>query len=201
MSINIGITGGIGSGKSIVSHLLRTMGIPVYDSDTESKSLVNTDLALRKTLTLLVGEGLYTNGLLNRSVLASYIFTDPKHLQAVNGIIHPAVKADYIRWSKEQADAPIIGIESAILFESGTADLTDEIITVSAPVDIRIRRTMLRDNTSAESIKKRINNQISEEERNKKSDYIIVNDDVTPLLPQVVTVIQSIEKRHSQSRR
>jgi dephospho-CoA kinase len=181
--------------------LLRTMGTPVYDSDTKSKSLVNTDLALRKTLTLLVGDGLYTNGLLNRSVLASYIFTDPKHLQAVNGIIHPAVKADYIRWSKEQADAPIIGIESAILFESGTADLTDEIITVSAPVDIRIRRTMLRDNTSAESIKKRINNQISEEERNKKSDYIIVNDDVTPLLPQVVTVIQSIEKRHSQSRR
>ena len=201
MSINIGITGGIGSGKSIVSHLLRIMGIPVYDSDTESKSLVNTDLSLRKALTLLVGDGLYTNGLLNRSVLASYIFTDPKHLQAVNGIIHPAVKADYIRWAKEQADSHIIGIESAILFESGCSDLTDEIITVSAPVDIRIRRTMLRDNTSAESIKKRINNQISEEERNKKSDYIIVNDDVTPLLPQVVSVIQSIEKRHFKSTR
>lgn len=189
MAIKVGITGGIGSGKSVVSRLLEVMGIPVYIADVESKRLTNTDSYIRKELSLLLGEEIFENGVLNKSLLASYIFGHPDHAKRVNGIIHPRVKEDFHRWAEERNAFSIVGIESAILIESGFEDEVDLVIMVYAPLEIRIQRAIKRDCSTRELIMKRIQSQMDDEEKSEYVGYMIVNDDETPLMPQVLELM------------
>ena len=193
--IRLGITGGIGSGKSIVSQLFRVMGIPVYDSDKESKRLTITDKGIRTQLTELVGKDVYADdGSLNKSILASWLFSCEEHTQKVNSIIHPVVKKDFLSWVKKQENAgyKACGIESAILIEAGFQDVVEKVVMVTAPLETRIDRTMQRDHASRESVINRIARQMNEEEKKEKADYVISNEENTPLIPQVCQVIASL---------
>lgn len=193
--IRLGITGGIGSGKSIVSQLFRVMGIPVYDSDKESKRLTITDEGIRTQLTELVGKDVYAdNGSLNKSILASWLFSCEEHTLKVNSIIHPVVKEDFLSWVKKQENAgyKACGIESAILIEAGFQDVVEKVVMVTAPLETRIERTMQRDHASRESVINRIARQMNEEEKKEKADYVISNEENTPLIPQVCQVIASL---------
>jgi len=185
----IGLTGGIGSGKSTVSRLLEVMGIPVYTADTESKKLVNTSPQIREQLTAVFGSQLYKNGELDKMMLASLIFGNDEHLRYVNSVIHPVVFDDFRQWVEQKKESSLVVVESAILFDSGFAKSVDVTVTVSAPLEIRIRRVKERDNVSRETIEARIKSQMTEEERNRASDYIIINDEKHALLPQVENLL------------
>lgn len=195
MSIKIGITGGIGSGKSVVSRLLEVMGIPVYITDVESKRLTHTDPYIKEKLSSLLGERVFADGVLNKPLLASYLFGHPDHARQINGIIHPRVKNDFRSWVEKQALFSVVGMESAILIESGFADEVDVVVMVYAPLEIRIQRAVARDNSSRELIMKRIESQMDDEEKRKQADFVIVNDDDMPLIPQVLELISSLSEK------
>ena len=167
--IKIGITGGIGSGKSVVASLLALSGVPVYIADEESKWLTNNSPVIREKLTALFGPEIYTNEGLNKKLLASHIFNNPEQLQQVNQIIHPEVNRHF----------------SAILFESGFYKVVDISLMVYAPRELRIERALGRDSASREEIERRINSQMSDEEKKDRSDYVIYNDNRQALIPQV----------------
>lgn len=192
MSIKIGITGGIGSGKSVVSRLLGLMGIPVYISDVETKLLMVSDSVIRQELVALLGEEVYADGVLNKPLLASYLFGNPEHARQINCIVHPRVKDDFRQWGQCRCSSSIVGIESAILIEAGFAGEVDVIVMVYAPEEVRISRAIRRDASSREQIEKRIRSQMSDEEKRGKADYVIVNDGETPLIPQVLHIIDSL---------
>lgn len=189
MPIRIGITGGIGSGKSVVSRLLGIMGIPVYVSDIEAKRITSADLQVRQELSELVGTDLFSGGELNRPMLASYLFASSENARRVNGIIHPRVKEDFRQWVAAHADFDIVGMESAILIEAGFAGEVDVIVMVSAPFDIRLKRVMQRDRSPRELVIKRIQSQMDDEEKKNKAGFVIVNDGESPLIPQVLELI------------
>ncbi len=197
MAIKLGITGGIGSGKSLVSRLLESMGVPVYISDTETKELMVTNLSIREELIALLGEGVYIDGVLNKTLLASYIFTNPEHAKQVNDIVHPRVKIDFIRWVQSHVEVPIVAIESAILIEAGFAGEVDVIVMIYAPEEVRIERAVKRDSTSREWIERRIRSQMSDEEKRKQADFVIVNDGETPLIPQVLELINLLSSKEA----
>lgn len=191
--IKLGITGGIGSGKSTVSQIFSLSGVPVYIADIESKRLVATSPTIRKKLINLFGEELYSGGVLNKPLLASHIFNDKKKLEIVNAIIHPEVERDFIEWVKKHAQCNIVAHEAAILFESGFNKMMDKVLMVYTPLDIRIERTMLRDNLPKEKVMERIQNQMSDEEKAKLSDFVIVNDNTKSLIEQVTNIIQELK--------
>lgn len=178
--MRIGLTGGIGAGKSYVSQLLTAQcGIPVYDCDREAKHLMVTSPVIRQQLTALLGTEAYLpDGQLNKRLIADYLFANEEHQRAVNAIVHPAVKADFRQWAteQEQAGAPAVGIESAILVEAGFTDLADKVIVVEAPLALRLQRVMKRDGATEEEVRARMARQISDEERRQAADFIIVND-------------------------
>ncbi len=191
--ITLGITGGIGSGKSTVSDIFSLYGVPVYIADKESKRLVDTSLVIRQKLIGAFGEDLYKNGILDKTLLASYIFNDKTKLELVNAVIHPVVETDFINWKKNNQQYKIIAQEAAILFESGFNKLVDKVLTVYTPLELRIERTMVRDNSTRERVLERINNQMPDEEKIKLSDFVIVNDGRQSLIEQVLRVIQELE--------
>lgn len=191
--IKLGITGGIGSGKSTVSQIFSLSGVPVYIADIESKRLVATSPTIRKKLINLFGEELYSGGVLNKTLLASHIFNDKKKLETVNAIIHPEVERDFIEWVKKHAQCDIVAHEAAILFESGFNRMMDKVLMVYTPLDIRIERTMLRDKLPKEKVMERIQNQMSDEEKAKLSDFVIVNDNTKSLIEQVTNIIQELK--------
>lgn len=197
MTIRIGITGGIGSGKSVVSRLLDVMGIPVYISDSETKRLMTSDSCIRKELTALLGGDVYAGGVLNKPLLASYLFSSPEHAQQVNGIVHPRVKEDFRQWTRHRATCPVVGIESAILIEAGFAGEVDAVAMVYAPEELRVQRAMKRDASSRESIERRVRSQMNDEEKREHADFVIVNDDETPLIPQVLALIASLSQNNT----
>jgi len=184
----IGLTGGIGSGKSTVSRLLSIMGIPVYIADTESKRLTESSPVIREKLTERFGADLYAEEKLNKPLLASLIFENEANRLYVNSVIHPVVRADFSRWKTQQTSTVVV-IEAAILFETGLADSVDVSVTVAAPEDLRIRRVELREGWTRESIVSRIQSQFPEEEKIRRSDYVIYNDDKQALIPQVEKVV------------
>lgn len=190
--IKLGITGGIGSGKSTVSEIFSICGIPVYIADIESKKLVVSSPVIQQKLTQLFGEELYTGGTLNKALLASHIFNDKNKLEAVNAIIHPEVGNDFNNWIKKHIEYPIVAHEAAILFESGFDKMMDKVVMVYTPLEIRIQRTMLRDNISREKVLERIQNQMPDEEKAKLSDYVIVNDNTISLIGQVTSIIKQL---------
>lgn len=188
----LGLTGGIGSGKSVVADLLRVMGYSVYDSDSRSKELCDTDFDIILGLKSLFGEDVYTNGFLNRSLLAKKIFNDKKTLATVNSIIHPSVERDFISWAKQKDPDVTIIQESAIIFEANLSSKFDFIICINAPENLRILRTCNRSKLSLEEVKKRIKQQLSDDERTKLSDFVIINDGIKGLIPQVEEMIEAI---------
>lgn len=193
--IKIGITGGIGSGKSVIATLLEISGIPVYIADIESKLLTNTSPVIREKLIRLFGDNIYTATGLNKMLLASYIFGNPAVLKQVNAVIHPEVKRHFMEWAdKQQTD--LCAIESAILFESGFNQLVDISLMVYAPLELRIERTLARDSASREDVIRRISNQLSDEIKKERSDYVIYNDDRKALLPQINACIADIRKNN-----
>lgn len=187
----LGITGGIGSGKSYFSRLLtHRYGIPVYDCDSEAKRLNEQSQEIRQGLTSLLGPGLYDEeGHLRKPVLAAYLFQSPEHQLEVNAIIHPIVRQDFLDWTAHQ-DSPIVGIESAILLESGFSDMADDIITVTAPTELRIQRAMQRDGSTRQQVEQRLRLQLSDEQRILQSHHVIQNDG-TPLEPQIEKIINT----------
>lgn len=193
--ISIAITGGIGSGKSYVSNLLEERGIPIYNADNESKRLTVSDKEIRKGLVALVGEQVYfDDGTLNKSLLASYLFASSEHATQINAIIHPQVKADFRRWLEEHADCEIVGLESAILYESGFDDVVDAIVAVYAPESLRLERAMKRDGATEAQIRARMSAQMNEEEKRDKADYVVLNDGSACLQKQLDALIYQIKR-------
>ena len=193
--ISIAITGGIGSGKSYVSNLLEERGIPIYNADNESKRLTVCDEEIRKGLVALVGEQVYfDDGTLNKSLLAAYLFASSVHATKVNAIIHPRVKADFRRWLEEHTDCEIVGLESAILYESGFDDVVDAVVAVYAPESLRLERAMKRDGATEAQIRARMSAQMNEEEKRNKADYVVLNDGSACLQKQLDALIYQIKR-------
>ena len=190
--IKIGITGGIGSGKTMLSRILEHLGYPVYISDDRAKDLMVTDPHIVSLLKNLLGENAYIDGKLNKECIASFLFASPDNAQLINSIIHPRVRADFEDWCSSYADKKLVGLESAILFEANFGDAVDKTVLVYAPEDVRIRRAMQRDNTSEELIQKRIRAQVSDEWKREQVDYVIHNDNSKALLPQVFQLLDII---------
>ncbi len=188
--LKIGITGGIGSGKSTVCKIFETLKIPVYNADISAAKIINTNTELKKALISLFGEDIYTDlGILNRKKLAKIIFSDKEVLAKVNSLIHPAVRADYQEWLEENIEAKFTIKEAAILFESGAYKQVDKVITVFAPEELRIKRVMNREPITREEVLRRIKNQMTEKEKIKRSDFVIYNDEKQLLIPQVLRIV------------
>lgn len=187
--IKIGITGGMGSGKSVVAELLRLLGVPVYIADAESKKLVGEHPVIRERLVALLGPETYTYEGLNRAYMASRIFADPALLAAVNGIVHPVVNRHFLDWASER-HASLVGLETAILFESGFDSVVDVTLMVYAPEELRIRRAMAREGVSRERVLERLRCQLDDEEKKARADYVVYNDDRQALLPQVTEFLR-----------
>ncbi|MDR1557067.1 MAG: dephospho-CoA kinase [Tannerellaceae bacterium] len=189
--IRIGLTGGIGSGKSVVAALLEVQGVPVYVADTESKRLTNTSPAIRSQLIALLGESIYTETGIDRRRMADCIFNDPECLKQVNAIIHPEVNRHFLAWVTRQT-TPLCALETAILFESGFHHVVDYSVMVYAPFGLRVKRAMSRDGLSREEVVRRINNQLPDELKKTYTDYIIYNDERHALLPQLNTLLAGL---------
>lgn len=183
MPIKVGITGGIGSGKSYVCGILEKMGYPVYYSDNESKRLTVTNGTIRRGLIDLLGEEVYQGEELNKTFLASKVFQDDSTRENVNNIIHPVVRADFHAWAEKQA-SPFVFNEAAILIETGTYKTLDFTVLVTADKELRIQRTIRRDGSSKEEVLSRMAKQWEDEEKVKYADFVIYNDD-RPLLVQL----------------
>lgn len=197
--IKLGITGGIGSGKSFVSRCLKEgFSVQVYDTDREAKRLMLEHEGIRADLIALLGEEVYTAAGLNKPLLAAYIFSSPENAQKVNAIVHPRVKEDFRNWAfrQEQAGCQLVGVESAILFESGFDREVDKTLTVSGPLELRIARVMERDRVGREQVLERITAQISDEERNRLSDFSVENAETSDIHAQLVRILSALNVRN-----
>lgn len=192
--IKFAITGGIGSGKSYVSSLLEERGIPIYNADLESKRLTVQDEGIRKELVALLGEDIYQGATLNKPLLASYLFANSDNAVKVNSIIHPRVKDDFHRWVESQKDVPLVGLESAILYESGFDDVVDQVVMVYAPEAVRLQRAMKRDNATEEQVRARMSAQMDDEEKRSKADFVLMNDGIMPLDVQLDDLVRFLKK-------
>lgn len=176
----VGLTGGIGSGKSTVAELMRDRGIAVYDSDSRAKALMAGDEALRQALIAEFGAECYTAEGLNRPWLAQRVFSNEAELARLNAIVHPAVMRDFATWAEAQEGNYVV-LESAILLEAGLEGYVDVVVAVMAPQELRLERAMQRDGASREQIEERMRNQMSDEERTDRAKYAIVNIDLEEL--------------------
>ena len=186
----IGITGGIGAGKSLVAEIIKAMGYPVYNSDERAKELTESNPKIKEGLIHLFGEEIYQNDTLNKFALAQAIFSDDSLREKVNALIHPIVREDFNLWALAQNNSLVFN-ESAILFETGSFKNFDAIILVYATKELRIQRIMKRDNCSENEVLKRMNSQFSDEEKYQLTEFRVLNDEQTPLLEQVEQIILS----------
>lgn len=196
--LKVGLTGGIGSGKTTVAKIFQSIGIPVYNADNEAKRLMEEDDELVEAMKKTFGGGTYKLGILDRKYIANIIFNDEKALEKINALVHPAVQKDFhSRWAKEQK-TPYIIEESALLFESDLFKSFDFVISVITPINERIERLLKRDKgITLKQIQARIKNQVSDEARKKKSDALLYNGAENLLLPQVL----ELDKRIKDKRR
>ena len=193
--ISIAITGGIGSGKSYVSALLQKQSIPIYNADDEAKRLMLGDEGIREGLIDLLGDEVYTDGNLNKPLLASYLFADAGNAARINSIVHPRVKADFRSWLKAHQESEIAALECAILYESGFEDTVDFVVMVYAPEELRVERAMRRDNATEQQIRARIAAQMNDEEKCRRADYVVFNDGSIPLDRQLADLIAQLKTR------
>ncbi len=191
--LKIGLTGGIGSGKTTVASIFNSFGIPIYNSDIQAKYIMNHDVELIESIQHLLGEEAYLDGEINRPYISRKVFSTPALLQQLNQLVHPKVAEDFNNWCKDNNQSPFIIKEAAILIESKAYLSLDKIVVVNAPEETRIERVMQRDNAVLEAVKARIKNQISEEERNQYADFIINNDGKTSLIVQVKAIIEKLK--------
>jgi dephospho-CoA kinase len=193
--VKVGLTGGIGSGKTTVSNFLLEYGIPVYNSDSQGKKLMNTNLELINDIVKIFGESVYNNGILNTNLLSSIVFSDPEKIKQLNNLVHPKVAEDFNQWVEKNNNQPILIKEAAILIESGAYLNMDKIILVISKKSNRIKRVSKRDNSDFESIEKRINFQLTDDEKIQYADYIIENNSsLDDLKNEVLRVINEINK-------
>jgi dephospho-CoA kinase len=194
--LRIGITGGIGSGKSTVAGIFSVLGIPVYNSDDASKRLMAGDENLKTNIIASFGESSYVNGMLNRKYLAAQVFEDSKKLALLNSLVHPATINDARQWMEKQKSVYVIK-EAALIFESGSNEFLDFVIGVQSPRELRIERALKRDNVTRGEIEARMKLQMDEDEKMKKCNFIIVNDEQQMLIPQVLSLHEKFLKEHS----
>ena len=187
-----GITGGIGSGKSVVSERFRMRGIPVYDADREAKQLNDHSPLIREQLTARFGKELYADGNLNRSLLATLMFQDKQRVAAVNAIVHPILAQSFLEWCSRHRGDKLVMIDAALLFEAGFASYLDRVITVYAPVEIRLERVIKRDHTCREAVQERMKHQMPEEEKMRQSDFVIHNDGSQSLIRQSAAILEQL---------
>ena len=183
----VGLTGGIGSGKSTVARILETLGIPVYYADDTAKTIMNTDAGLRQQIIQHFGEASYAEGQLQRKYLADIVFNEPEKLALLNSLIHPVTIRHSEQWFRRQS-APYAVREAALLFESGASENLEFIIGVYAPKQLRMQRVIKRDGLTTEEIQKRMNRQINEEMKMKLCDAVIRNDEQQLMIPQVMEI-------------
>jgi dephospho-CoA kinase len=189
----VGLTGGIGCGKSYVAKLFRELGIPVYEADSAARRLQENDPQLIAAIKDLFGADAYLeNGKLNSKAIGAQVFADAGKMEQLNALVHPAVKTDFRNWVNAQHNVPFILKEAAILFESGTNEGLDEVIVVTAPEELRIRRVMERDNITEADVKKRMAAQWPEAEKIKRATFVIHNDEQQLLLPQILAVMAQL---------
>jgi dephospho-CoA kinase len=187
----IGLTGGIGSGKSFIAQIIEHMGYPVYYSDARAKELTKSNPSIKTGLISLFGEEVYEGNKLNAKLIASKIFHNDELRKKVNELIHPIVRADFENWALNQ-NSELVFNEAAILFETGSYRNFDATILVCAPTELKIERVMKRENCSREAVLERMNKQWPDEEKLKLADYSILNDDETPVLIQLEAVINEL---------
>lgn len=185
--LKIGLTGGIGSGKTTVAAIFEVLGIPVYYADIQARRIMNEDETVRESIKNYFGEASYINGKLNREYLAQLVFNDKEKIAILNSIVHPATIHDAAVWVKNQTSNYIIK-EAALIFESSSNKGLDYVIGVKAPLQLRIKRAMSRDNLSEEEVLARINKQMKEEVKLGLCDYIINNDEKELITPQVLSL-------------
>jgi dephospho-CoA kinase len=192
--LKVGITGGIGSGKTTVAKLFEALNIPVYYADDRAKWLMANDKNLRQALINLLGDEVFDSGnQLNRKAIASKVFANPTLLSQLNQLVHPAVASDFNAWSSTfEHEKPYVLKEAALLVESGSYKELDKLIVVNAPLELRIERTIKRDNTTRQAVLDRIKNQLADEEKIKLADFIIQNGLMDNLTEQVQTIHQSL---------
>ncbi|MBE0677940.1 MAG: dephospho-CoA kinase [Bacteroidales bacterium] len=187
MARRLGVTGGIGSGKTTVCRIFKVLGVPVFVADIEARRLMNTDHAIRQQINAITGEDLYTTGELDRKELARLIFNRPELLRQVNASVHPAILRIFDEWAGK-SEAPYVIMEAAILFEAKADVLVDRVAAISAPVEERIARVMGRNDLSREEVLERINNQLEDDEREEQSYYVINNADNEMIIPEILKI-------------
>lgn len=185
--LRVGITGGIGSGKTTVARIFQTLGVPVYFADAEAKRLMNHDPEIRKSIVKAFGEKSYQGTELNRSFLVSNVFYDEEKLKVLNGIVHPATIADAQNWMLKQT-TPYALKEAAIIFETGAEKYLDYVIGVTAPEELRVKRIIERDGRSKEEVYQFMAKQMDEKKKISKCDFVIYNDEQQMLIPQVLEI-------------
>jgi dephospho-CoA kinase len=192
--LKVGITGGIGSGKSIVCQIFDILGVPIYHADERAKYLVNTSPIIRTEIISVFGTNSYSAEGYNRKYIADIVFNNADQLNRLNKIIHPRVALDFEKWFKEHNGAKYILKEAAVLFESGAYKTMDRIIVVDAPIELRINRLKERDPVSEKEIRNRMNSQWTADKIKSMADWIITNDDNTLILPQILTIHNQLNK-------
>jgi dephospho-CoA kinase len=191
--LRIGLTGGIGSGKSTVARIFEVLGVPVYKADDAAKRMMTEDANLRGHIISAFGPESYTDDVLNRKYLSAQVFNNEEKLNQLNSLVHPATLRDAEEWMKRQ-EAPYAIKEAALIFESGSQKMLDYVIGVKAPLALRIERTMKRDNITSGEVEARINLQMNEDKKLSLCDYIIVNDEKQMLIPQVLALHEKFLK-------
>ena len=186
--LKIGITGGIGAGKSTVAGIFKVLGVPVFDADATAKNILNTDSVLREQIADTFGSETYKNGLLDKKYLATLVFNNPDQLAKLNALVHPATIAAADKWASSFADRPYIIKEAALLFEAGTNEGLDYIIGVTAPVELRIARVMERDHVAREEVLSRMQHQLDDTEKMKRCNFVIDNNETSLVIPQVLAL-------------
>ncbi|WP_366183337.1 dephospho-CoA kinase [Flavobacterium ovatum] len=198
MTKTIGLTGGIGSGKTTIANYFQSKGVPVYIADNEARKLMQSEVIL-EAIKNSFGESIFENGVLVRQKLAGIVFNDAEQLKRLNSIIHPAVKEHFEEWLAQKKDIPFIIYEAAILFENGNYKNFDTIITVTAPLETRIQRVISRDQTNKEQVMKRVAAQWTDEERISKSDYVIENTDFVETKIKIDEILKILKIKQKDS--
>ena len=191
MVLRVGLTGGIGSGKSTVAQIFEVLGIPVYYADIAAKRLMNENAELRSAVINIFGEQAYANKILDRKYISSVVFSDPAKLELLNSIVHPATKKDGEAWMQQQT-SPYAIHEAALIFEAKVSERLDCVIGVSSPLELRIKRSMERDKVSHDEVLKRMEQQLDEDIKMSKSDYVLINDEQQLLIPQVLELHEKL---------
>jgi dephospho-CoA kinase len=196
--LKVGLTGGIGSGKSTIATIFRQLEVPVYYSDSAAKKLIVTDGNIISQIKSVFGSEIFNDsGKLESKKLADKVFNNEELLKDLNAIIHPAVRKDFVEWIKKHFDIPYILNESAIIFEHDLYKELDAVIVILAPENVRIKRVMERDGIDEKEVKQRILNQITDEERKQKGDFFIINDETQAVIPQILKIHAELNKKVS----